>query len=111
MPDSDGISLLSEWREHDGEMCPVVMISGHGSVEAAVEATRLGASDFIEKPVSMARLLNTVRKALAGGRDVRRECAGRRRSFPTFPNRWAVRARLMRCANDWRQSGKQTVTC
>ena len=71
MPDSDGISLLSEWREHDGEMCPVVMISGHGSVEAAVEATRLGASDFIEKPVSMARLLNTVRKALAGGRDVR----------------------------------------
>lgn len=69
MPDSDGISLLGEWRDQDSAMCPVVMISGHGSVEAAVEATRLGASDFIEKPVSMARLLNTVRKALAGGRD------------------------------------------
>ncbi|HMB39608.1 MAG TPA: sigma-54 dependent transcriptional regulator [Wenzhouxiangellaceae bacterium] len=69
MPDSDGISLLREWREQDTPLCPVVMISGHGSVEAAVEATRYGASDFIEKPVSMARLLNTVRKALAGGRD------------------------------------------
>ncbi len=69
MPDSDGISLLREWREQDVALCPVVMISGHGSVEAAVEATRHGACDFIEKPVSMARLLNTIRKALAGGRD------------------------------------------
>ncbi|MBS3742811.1 MAG: sigma-54-dependent Fis family transcriptional regulator [Wenzhouxiangellaceae bacterium] len=69
MPDSDGISLLREWREQDVALCPVVMISGHGSVEAAVEATRFGASDFIEKPVSMARLLNTVRKALASGRE------------------------------------------
>ncbi len=65
MPDSDGISLLREWSEQDQPLCPVVMISGHGSVEAAVEATRYGACDFIEKPVSMARLLNTVRKALA----------------------------------------------
>lgn len=69
MPDSDGISLLREWREQDVPLCPVVMISGHGSVEAAVEATRFGACDFIEKPVSMARLLNTVRKALATGRN------------------------------------------
>jgi len=68
MPDCDGISLLREWREQDVALCPVVMISGHGSVEAAVEATRIGASDFIEKPVSMARLLNTVRQALAAGR-------------------------------------------
>mgnify|MGYP005841894607 CR=1 FL=1 len=68
MPDSDGISLLREWREQKVSLCPVVMISGHGSVEAAVEATRFGACDFIEKPLSMARLLNTVRKALASGR-------------------------------------------
>ncbi|MDX1625193.1 MAG: sigma-54 dependent transcriptional regulator [Wenzhouxiangellaceae bacterium] len=65
MPDSDGISLLREWREADQLRCPVVMISGHGSVEAAVEATRHGAFDFIEKPVSMARLMATIRKALA----------------------------------------------
>jgi len=65
MPDVDGISLLREWRGDARPDCPVVMISGHGSVEAAVEATRFGASDFIEKPVSMARLLDTIRKALA----------------------------------------------
>lgn len=69
MPDRDGISLLREWSEQPEPLCPVVMISGHGSVEAAVEATRFGACDFIEKPVSIARLLSTVRKALAGGRE------------------------------------------
>lgn len=75
MPDSDGISVLREWREQDIALCPVVMISGHGSVEAAVEASHYGACDFIEKPVSMARLLNTVRKALAAGRDSRSSAA------------------------------------
>lgn len=67
MPDTDGISLLREWREAGDLDCPVVMISGHGSVEAAVEATRHGAVDFIEKPIAMARLLDTVRKTLARG--------------------------------------------
>jgi len=71
MPDSDGISLLREWSEQHQPLCPVVMISGHGSVEAAVEATRYGACDFIEKPVTMARLLSTVRKALATERHTR----------------------------------------
>ncbi len=64
MPDTDGISLLKEWSE-DGTICPVVMMSGHGTVDTAVEATRLGAVDFIEKPVSLAKLLRTVEKALS----------------------------------------------
>ena len=64
MPGDDGISLLREWAEAGTLNIPVVMISGHGSVDAAVEATRLGAIDFIEKPVSMAKLLATVEKAL-----------------------------------------------
>ena len=64
MPDTDGISLLKHWREQDELDCPVVMISGHGSVETAVEATRNGAVDFIEKPVSMAKLLITIKHAL-----------------------------------------------
>lgn len=68
MPGTDGISLLREWQEAGAIGCPVVMISGHGSVEAAVEATRLGARDFIEKPVSMARLLATINAALEHGR-------------------------------------------
>ncbi len=64
MPDTDGITLLKEWSENSGPDTPVVMMSGHGSVETAVEATRLGAYDFIEKPLSTAKLLLTVRRAL-----------------------------------------------
>ncbi len=63
MPDTDGITLLREWTDTlDG--CPVVMMSGHGTVETAVEATRLGAYDYVEKPVSLAKLLHTVQHAL-----------------------------------------------
>ncbi|NOX09033.1 MAG: sigma-54-dependent Fis family transcriptional regulator [Gammaproteobacteria bacterium] len=60
----DGITLLREWVDGDGLPCPVIMISGHGSVETAVEATRLGAYDFIEKPISLAKLLVTIERAL-----------------------------------------------
>ncbi len=66
MPDQDGISLLKEWHDAGALKFPVVMISGHGTVETAVEATRLGAVDFIEKPLSLARLLLTVEKAISG---------------------------------------------
>ncbi len=82
MPDTDGISLLREWRDAEALDCPVVMISGHGSVETAVEATRLGAYDFIEKPVSMAKLLVTVNNALEAGR-LKRENAGLKRHSPS----------------------------
>jgi len=81
MPGTDGISLLREWREADALSCPVVMISGHGSVEAAVEATRLGAFDFVEKPLSMAKLVMTVGNALEAGR-LQRENAGIKRRLP-----------------------------
>jgi DNA-binding NtrC family response regulator len=68
MPDMDGISLLREWSEKHSLRCPVVMLSGHGTVETAVEATRLGAFDFVEKPLSIAKLLRTVERALEAGR-------------------------------------------
>ncbi len=65
MPDIDGISLLKEWYESDDtSRFPVIMMSGHGTVETAVEATRLGAYDFLEKPLSLAKLLLTVEHAL-----------------------------------------------
>ncbi len=64
MPDTDGITLLKEWAAEDEPLCPVIMMSGHGSVESAVEATRLGAYDFLEKPLSLAKLLLTVERAL-----------------------------------------------
>ena len=63
MPDTDGISLLREWAESGELPFPVIMMSGHGSVETAVEATKLGAWDFIEKPISLAKLLLTVERA------------------------------------------------
>jgi len=81
MPDLDGISLLREWSERGGLPCPVIMISGHGTVETAVEATRLGAWDFIEKPISLAKLLLVVEHALEAGR-LRRENEGLRRQLP-----------------------------
>ena len=68
MPDVDGITLLREWSTGVADGCPVVMMSGHGTVETAVEATRLGAFDFVEKPLSLAKLLRTVERALDAGR-------------------------------------------
>jgi two-component system nitrogen regulation response regulator NtrX len=68
MPDTDGITLLREWSRAGTPSCPVVMMSGHGTVETAVEATRLGAFDFVEKPLSLAKLLRVVERALESGR-------------------------------------------
>jgi DNA-binding NtrC family response regulator len=64
MPDTDGISLLKEWGGQDLLTMPVVMMSGHGTIETAVEATRIGAVDFLEKPIALQKLLGTINKAL-----------------------------------------------
>ena len=65
MPEIDGVTLLKQWKSSGEDHCPVVMMSGHGTVETAVEATRYGAIDFVEKPLSMAKLLSTVKSALS----------------------------------------------
>ena len=64
MPDTDGISLLKEWHTGGQLNMPVVMISGHGTIDTAVEATRFGAFDFLEKPIALQKLLSSVQKAL-----------------------------------------------
>ncbi len=64
MPETDGITLLKEWSEQGEPRCPVVIMSGHGTVDTAVEATRRGAFDFVEKPLSLAKLLRTVERAV-----------------------------------------------
>ncbi|MDR2614670.1 MAG: response regulator [Candidatus Accumulibacter sp.] len=64
MPDTDGISLLKEWSSANLLTMPVVMMSGHGTIDSAVEATRVGAVDFLEKPIALQKLLQTVKKAL-----------------------------------------------
>ena len=64
MPDTDGITLLKEWAGSGQLTMPVVMMSGHGTIETAVEATRIGALDYLEKPIALQRLLATVKRAL-----------------------------------------------
>lgn len=81
LPDGDGIGLLKEWKEAGGLPCPVVMMSGHGTVETAVEATRLGAYDFIEKPLSMAKLLLTVARAIEADQLARENIGLRRQAL------------------------------
>ena len=85
MPDTDGVSLLKSWKLGGKLVFPVIMISGHGTVETAVEATRLGAVDFIEKPVSLAKLLLTVEKALADGYAANEQQAGSATSVHRLP--------------------------
>lgn len=67
MPDCDGITLLKEWAKNGQLNMPVVMMSGHASIDTAVEATKIGALDFLEKPISLQKLLSAVENALKHG--------------------------------------------
>lgn len=67
MPDTDGLTLLKEWVERDQLTMPVIMMSGHGTIETAMEAMRIGASDFLEKPIALQKLLASVEKAIQHG--------------------------------------------
>ena len=69
MPDTDGVSLLKEWGSQGLLDMPVVMMSGHATIDTAVEATRIGAIDFLEKPITLQRLLKTISSGLARGRN------------------------------------------
>jgi DNA-binding NtrC family response regulator len=80
MPDTDGVTLLREWSHDHHVPIPVVMMSGHGTVETAVEAIRLGAYDFIEKPLTTAKLLVTVGRALEANRLQQENLSLRRRT-------------------------------
>jgi DNA-binding NtrC family response regulator len=68
MPDTDGVTLLKEWAAGGQLTMPVIMMSGHATIDTAVEATRFGALDFLEKPIALARLLAAVRSGLERGR-------------------------------------------
>jgi DNA-binding NtrC family response regulator len=65
MPDTDGVTLLKEWASTGQLTMPVIMMSGHATVETAAEATRIGALDFLEKPITMQKLLKAVEKGLS----------------------------------------------
>jgi DNA-binding NtrC family response regulator len=64
MPDVDGVTLLKEWGAGGQLSMPVIMMSGHGTIDTAVEATKYGASAFLEKPITLQKLLRAVEQAL-----------------------------------------------
>ncbi len=69
MPDTDGVTLLREWQRDGLLTMPVIMMSGHATIDTAVEATRIGAMNFLEKPISLQKLLKTVQQGLSRGQD------------------------------------------
>ena len=70
MPDTDGVTLLKEWQRDGVLTMPVIMMSGHATIDTAVEATRIGALNFLEKPISMQKLLKAVQQGLSRGQEV-----------------------------------------
>lgn len=70
MPDTDGVTLLKEWAAQGLLTMPVIMMSGHATIDTAVEATKIGALDFLEKPIALQKLLKAVEHGLALGDDV-----------------------------------------
>ncbi len=69
MPDTDGITLLKEWQRDGLLTMPVIMMSGHATIDTAVEATRIGAMNFLEKPIALQKLLKAVQQGLSRGKE------------------------------------------
>ncbi|MCL1961691.1 MAG: response regulator [Desulfovibrionaceae bacterium] len=82
MPDTDGVTLLKEWRGSGQLTMPVIMMSGHATIDTAVEATRIGAQAFLEKPITLQKLLKTVGQALASIQPVTRSAAADPATLP-----------------------------
>ncbi|MCG6875067.1 MAG: sigma-54 dependent transcriptional regulator [Betaproteobacteria bacterium] len=98
MPDIDGISLLKEWATNGALTMPVVMMSGHATIDTAVEATRIGAMDFLEKPIALQKLLGAVKRALRSG-EMRQEPRLTLASLGRAPAVMEARKRLAQLAN------------
>lgn len=69
MPDTDGVTLLKEWQRDGLLTMPVIMMSGHATIDTAVEATRIGALNFLEKPIALQKLLKAVQQGLSHSRE------------------------------------------
>lgn len=69
MPDTDGVTLLKEWQRDGLLTMPVIMMSGHATIDTAVEATRIGALNFLEKPIALQKLLKAVQQGLSRGHE------------------------------------------
>jgi DNA-binding NtrC family response regulator len=86
MPDTDGVTLLKEWQRDGLLTMPVIMMSGHATIDTAVEATRIGALNFLEKPIALQKLLKAVQQGLARGQEVARAPAAAPRPATASPS-------------------------
>lgn len=82
MPDTDGVTLLKEWQRDGLLTMPVIMMSGHATIDTAVEATRIGALNFLEKPIALQKLLKAVQQGLTRGMETARAPAPAPRPAP-----------------------------
>src|ERR1700740_2332559 len=85
MPDTDGVTLLKEWQRDGLLTMPVIMMSGHATIDTAVEATRIGALNFLEKPISLQKLLKAVQQGLTRGQEIARPVSFHVRPVPPPP--------------------------
>ena len=96
MPDTDGVSLLKEWAASGLLTMPVIMMSGHATIDTAVDATRIGAFAFLEKPITLQKLLKAVEQGLA--RHAART-APPSSSHPSLPSRHPSPASIPPCSS------------
>jgi two-component system, NtrC family, nitrogen regulation response regulator NtrX len=83
MPDTDGVTLLKEWAAQGQLTMPVIMMSGHATIDTAVEATKIGALNFLEKPIALQKLLKAVEQGIARGTST--PAAGGAAAKPALP--------------------------
>jgi DNA-binding NtrC family response regulator len=102
MPDTDGITLLKEWAAGGQLTMPVVMMSGHGTIDTAVEATRIGAIDYLEKPISLQKLLSAVKRGLQRTPPMRASALLTLAAFPDSPPLRELYRRLRQAAGQSR---------
>jgi DNA-binding NtrC family response regulator len=86
MPDTDGVTLLKEWQRDGLLTMPVIMMSGHATIDTAVEATRVGALNFLEKPISLQKLLKAVQQGLSRVQESTRPASFHVRPVPPPPD-------------------------
>ena len=94
MPDTDGVTLLKEWSTTGLLSMPVIMMSGHATIETAVEATKIGAQSFLEKPITMQKLLKAVEAGLSRSPPALARKAGAPASLPMTPAELTVEAAM-----------------
>src|SRR5580693_6652846 len=110
MPDTDGVTLLKEWAAQGQLTMPVIMMSGHATIDTAVEATKIGALNFLEKPIALQKLLKAVEQGLARGNPApAAPGAAAKPAVPASPSAVASAASLPMLANDGIGMGSGTL--